>query len=276
MRAMSAVMAILAALLGWLVGGVVNLLADDLPPLGEAEGVGPVRSPHCPRCGAARPGLRALALVRLATGGRCSACGAPDGWRPAIVEAAFALVFAALTFWAQGDPLTFLLGAVVVSVYGLICVIDIEHRLILWRTVWVSALALVAVGLLRPDMGWQKSLLGGVIGFVLVFGLFLLGQAYGRWVARRRGEPLDEVAFGGGDVNLAALVGLTVGWPGVLVALFIGIAVGGVFAIGLIAVQLLRGRYDPHQPIAYGPFLASGALALFFFAPAIRGWFGAA
>lgn len=276
MRAMSVVMAILAALVGWLVGGVVNVLADDLPPIGEEDGIGRVRRPHCPACGARRPWARSLALVRLATGRRCSECGQADGWRPVLVEVGFALAFAALTVWAQGSVVSFLVGGAVVTVYGLICVIDIEHRLILWRTVWISALVLVVVALVRQDFGWQKSLLGGVIGFALVFGLFLLGQLYSRWVARRRGEALDEVAFGGGDVNLAALVGLTVGWPGVLVALFIGIAIGGVFAIGLIAVQLLRGRYDPHQPIAYGPFLASGALALFFFAPVIRGWFGAA
>ncbi len=276
MRAMSVVMALFAALAGWLVGGVVNMLADDLPPIGEEDGLGRLRAPHCPRCGAARSWPRSLALVRLVTGRGCSECGQGEGWRPVLVEGGFALVFAALTVWAQGSVVSFLVGAAVVTVYGLICVIDIEHRLILWRTVWISALVLVVVALVRPDFGWQKSLLGGVIGFVLVFGLFLLGQLYGRWVAGRRGEPLDEVAFGGGDVNLAALVGLTVGWPGVLVALFIGIAIGGVFAIGLIAVQLLRGRYDPHQPIAYGPFLASGALALFFFAPVIRGWFGAA
>lgn len=276
MRAMPVVISVLAALLGWLVGGIVNVLADDLPPIGDEEGIGSVRRPHCRHCGAERSWPHALALVRLITARRCAACGQAEGWRPVIVEVGFALVFAALTFWAQGSVITFLIGAAVVTVYGLICVIDIEHRLILWRTVWVSALVLVAIALIRPDLGWEKSLLGGLIGFVLVFGLFLLGQLYGRWVAHRRGEPLDEVAFGGGDVNLAALVGLTVGWPGVLVALFIGIAIGGVFAIGLIAVQLLRGRYDPHQPIAYGPFLASGALALFFFAPLIRGWFGAA
>lgn len=276
MRAMSVVISIFAALLGWLVGGVVNVLADDLPPIGDDEGIGSVRRPHCQHCGAARTWPQVSALVRLVAGRRCAACGRAEGWRPVVVEAGFAIIFAALTVWAQGSVVTFVIGAAVVTVYGLICVIDIEHRLILWRTVWVSALVLVVIALVRPDFGWEKSLLGGLIGFALVFGLFLLGQVYSRWVAHRRGEPLDEVAFGGGDVNLAALVGLTVGWPGVLVALFIGIAIGGVFAIGLIAVQLLRGRYDPHQPIAYGPFLASGALALFFFAPLIRGWFGAA
>ncbi len=276
---MSVVIALLGALLGWAVGAVVNVLADDLPPVGDQAGLGTLKAPHCRQCGATRTPARVSALLRLATGRRCPACGASDGLRPALVEAAFALGFAAVTVWAEGEPLRFVLGATVLTIYGLISVIDIEHRLILWRTVWVSALVLVGVAVgrsvLGDNMDWQKALIGGAVGFALVFGMFMLGQAYSAWVARRRGQPLEEVAFGGGDVNLAALVGLTTGWPGVIFALFIGVAVGGVFAIGLIAVQLLRGRYDPHQPIAYGPFLAIGALALYFFAPVLRGWLGA-
>ncbi len=276
MRAMSVLYVILGAILGWLAGILVNLLADDLPPVGEEGGVGRLRRPHCRSCGAGHTRLRVTAVGRLMSGRRCPACGTPDGWRPLVVEVGFALAFAWLTQWAEGDPVRYGLGAVVALIYGLICVIDIEHRLILWRTVWVSAVALLAVALLRSDMGWQKALWGGAVGFALVFGVFLLGQAYAAWVARRRGQPLEEVAFGGGDVNLAALVGLTVGWPGVLVALFIGIFVGGAFAIVFMLVQLARRRYDPHQPIAYGPFLAIGALVLFFFAPLVRGWLGAA
>ncbi len=273
---MSGFLAVLSALIGWVVGGLVNMLADDLPPTSEAGGVGQLRPPHCPHCGAARPIGRYSALARLLMGRRCPDCGAVEGWRPVVVEGVFALTFAALALWAEADLARWALGALVFTVYALISVIDIEHRLILWRTVWVSALVLLGVAVLRPTMGWEKSLIGGAVGFGLVFLMFLVGQGYAAWVARRRGQPLDEVAFGGGDVNLAALVGLTAGWPGVIFALLIGVGIGGIFAIGLVLVQLLRGRYDPHQPIAYGPFLAIGALALYFFAPAIRVWLGAA
>jgi len=261
---------------GWLLGVLLTFLADDLPPVDDEPGVGAVRAPHCPACGARRSPAEASALLRLLLGRRrCRTCGASDGLRPGLVEGGLIVATAWVGIWAEGDPLRFGLGVVVLFLFALITVIDIEHRLILWRTVWVSALTLLGVAGLRPEMGFEKALWGGAVGFVLVFAMFMLGQGYAAWVARRRGQPLDEVAFGGGDVNLAALVGLTAGWPGVLFALFIGVSVGGIFAIGLVLVQLARGRYDPHQPIAYGPFLAIGALAPFFFAPLIRSGLGA-
>ena len=103
------------------------------------------------------------------------------------------------------------------------------------------------------------------MGYGLVFGLFLLGQGYMWLVARWRGQPLDEIAFGGGDVNLAGLIGLALGWSGVLVALFVGILAGGLFSLGYIVVQLMRGKYNPHSAIPYGPFLVLGAMLVYLF-----------
>ena len=92
-------------------------------------------------------------------------------------------------------------------------------------------------------------------------------------VARLRGQPLDEVAFGGGDVNLGAVVGLTVGWPGVLVALVIAILAGGVYSLGYVIVQLARRRYNPYAAIPYGPFLILGALTVDLFGRQLAAWY---
>ncbi|MDW8328041.1 MAG: hypothetical protein RMK99_15880, partial [Anaerolineales bacterium] len=102
--------------------------------------------------------------------------------------------------------------------------------------------------------------------------MFLFGQAYMWVVARRRGRPLEEIAFGGGDVNLAGLVGLAVGWSGVLPAVIIGIFTAGMFSLGLLGVQLLRGRYNPHTPFAYGPFLVLGGMAVYLCGRSIAAW----
>lgn len=251
---------------------LANCLADDLPAE-EAGQPRPLRRPHCHQCGMALPVSRWSALGAWLTGrGRCSNCAAARGARAVWVEAGAALGGAALWLWAGGDLGRWAAAGVVAFIFLVITIIDIEHRLILWRVVWVSGVVLLALGGLSPDRGWSKTLIGGVVGYVLVALLFLLGQAYAWGVARLRGQPLDEIAFGGGDVNLAGLIGLAVGWSGVLVALLLGVLAAGVFSLGYIVFLVARRRYNPHIPIPYGPFLIAGALAIYLYGRELAGW----
>ena len=62
--------------------------------------------------------------------------------------------------------------------------------------------------------------------------------------------------MGMGDVKLAALLGAVLG-TSVIAALFIGVLAGGLFAAGVLVRE---GRAARRKTIAYGPFLAFGAL----------------
>ena len=86
--------------------------------------------------------------------------------------------------------------------------------------------------------------------------LYLLGEVFVRQVSRRRGEPVTEVALGFGDVTLAGIAGLFLGWPGIAFGLILTIFAGGVFSLILVLVMLARHRYRAYSAIAYGPFLA--------------------
>jgi prepilin signal peptidase PulO-like enzyme (type II secretory pathway) len=98
----------------------------------------------------------------------------------------------------------------------------------------------------------------------VTLGIFLLAELYSRLVKRWRGQPLEEVAFGGGDVNLAGVVGLAVAWPGVVLSLLIAVVAGGAYSLAYIIVQVARGRYSPHSAMPYGPFLVLGGLLIYF------------
>ncbi len=117
---------------------------------------------------------------------------------------------------------------------------------------------------LDPRIGWKKALIGGALGFIVFFLLYLLGGLFAKWVARRRAEPLDEVPFGFGDVTLATLIGITVGFPGVVEALLRGMIYGGIFSILFILSMIVRKRYTAFIPIPYGPFLVLGAMLVYF------------
>ncbi|MGD8760438.1 MAG: A24 family peptidase, partial [Anaerolineales bacterium] len=215
----------LIVLLGLALGSAINALADSLPYL---------RKPHLPRCvacGATRPPIAWLGLAALVTGSRrCRSCNAPLSWRNPLVE----LISIAGTVYLYSccSPAAEFWPALAVGVvFLLIAVIDIEHRLILFVVTIPAALLFVLIGWLDPDLGLVKTLVGGVAGFAIVYVLFLLGGVFGKLISRLRGRALDEVAFGFGDVMLAGLIGLAVGWPGVIMAVFIGIAAAGIFAL---------------------------------------------
>ena len=156
--------------------------------------------------------------------------------------------------------------------FGVITVIDLEHRLILHPTSMVGAVLGLIVGTVihsRADgllLGVGKSLLGGLFGFGVMYLLYMLGTLVARYRARRMqasGQALDdEEALGGGDVYLAGVLGLMLGWPFILNALVLGVLLGGLISFLFIALLLVRRRYSGDALmtfIPYGPVCSSNA-----------------
>jgi prepilin signal peptidase PulO-like enzyme (type II secretory pathway) len=118
-----------------------------------------------------------------------------------------------------------------------------------------------------------KSVLGGLFGFTMMFLLYQLGALVARYRARRMqaaGQADDEEeALGGGDVYLAGVLGLMLGWPFIWDALVLGILLGGLISVLLIVVLLVRRRYSSEALmtfIPYGPYFIASAF-FFLFGP---------
>lgn len=251
--------------LGLVAGVALNSLADNLPPDALGGRHAP-RAPHCHYCGRPHHPRYWLAVASLVgRQGRCEHCAAPRPLRQAVVEAATALSWMGVWVWSGGVWRLALPALVVVVIFILITVIDVEHRLILWNVIWPAAVIVAVLNGLTPERGWEKTLVGGLAGYGIVWGVYKLAEGYAWLAGRLRGEPLTEVAFGGGDVNLAGVLGLTVGWTGILLSLIITVFAGGLFSAAFLLVQTVRRRYDPHTPIPYAPFLILGATIIYFF-----------
>lgn len=261
-------------ILGLGVGGLLNSLADNLPP-DALGGRYALRRPHCRYCGRAHRRADWLAIIhQVHRQGRCEHCAAPRPPRHWLVEIVTGLSWAWAWHWAGGVWARALPAMLILAIFILIVVIDIEHRLILWNVVWPSALLILLLNGLSPERGWEKTLVGGLAGYGMVWGVYKLAEGYAWLAGRVRGEPLTEVAFGGGDVNLAGVLGLAVGWTGIVLSLMITVFAGGLFSAGFMLVQTLRRRYDPHTPIPYAPFLILGAVIIYFFGANIKAWAG--
>ena len=263
-------MILLYALLGLVVGAFINLCADQLPRSRRLT-----RTPFCPYCHQPRPWWAWIGTVAyLAFRPNCRQCGAPISWRHPITEVATALLFAFI--WQRyGLTVYLLLYSVYSAILVLVVVIDLEHRLIL-NVVIYPAWALALVGsLIRPEPPyfWRLALIGGALGFGILFAIYMFGELFVKVMSRARGKDINAVAFGFGDVRLGGFIGFVLGFPDVLQALFLGVLLGGVggFVYWFLRAIILR-RYSLFTAIPYGPFLVAGAMAMLFFGPEIRWW----
>ena len=249
---------------GWIAGLFINYLSDVLPLTRRFS------QPVCGRCQAPFSWSDYLTLRA------CRNCGKARSLRTWLVQILTPAAF--VYFWLfpserLGIPLTM----VVLIYFGIITIIDLEHRLILHPT----SLAGAGLGLIVGTFIYSKkytllgslgqSLLGGVIGFGIMFILYQLGTLVARYRARRMqaaGQADDEEeALGGGDVYLAGVLGLMLG-PAIVSALAYGIILGGLVSILFIAAMLVRRRYSSDALmtfIPYGPYFILGAFYLLFF-----------
>jgi leader peptidase (prepilin peptidase)/N-methyltransferase len=243
----------LCALFGLAIGSFLNVVIYRVP-----QGLSIV-SPRsaCPSCGtpiAERDNVPVVSWLLLR--GRCRHCHEPISIRYPLVELACAALFAGLAArlgydWALPAYLVLFAGLLALSV------IDIETLLLPKKIVWplsimVAALFLVAAIATRY---WHDLLVGAICAAIWFAVFFVMNLASPR-------------LLGFGDVRLAPVLGLALGWLGWRYVLFGFIAanlIGAVVGIALIMTK----RMTRQQQIPYGVFLALGCAVAVFAGPEI-------
>jgi len=255
---------IVPVILGWLAGLFVNYTSDVLPISRRFS------QPTCPHC------KTPFAWADYLTLRACRSCGKGRSLRTWLVQILASASF--VYFWLfPSERLGFTLGMIVLTYFGILTVIDLEHRLILHLTSAVGAILGVFVGIFIYTKEFSfleslgKSLLGGLIGFGIMFLLYQIGALVARYRARKMqaaGQADDEEeALGGGDVFLLGVLGLMTG-PAVVAILFYGVMLGGLVSLVLIIALLVRRRYSNDalmRFIPYGPYFILAAFYTLFF-----------
>lgn len=177
-----------------------------------------------------------------------------------LVVSAASLLLSILIFLIPPIEITAYLLAILLSYFAIVTVIDIEHRVVMHPVSIAGALLLGAVGISRH--GVVDTLLGGLAGFGFMLAIYFLGDGLGRLMANLRKEPWEETALGFGDVNLAGVIGLLMGWPGVVAALFTGMLLAALYSGAYLLVTMFQRKYHPFASIPYAPFLCLGAVIM--------------
>lgn len=236
------------------LGSFLNVCISRLP-----RGESVVSPPsHCPGCQTPIRFYDNVPLVSfLVLGGRCRACRSPISWRYPLVEA-LAVAVAILVLWELGPTWAGLRALV----FGLILIpvtfIDLQEKLIPDR-ITLPGIALGLVLHLYPSPG---EFLAALHGCLMACGIFYLIV----WIASRIWGP---DAMGLGDIGLASMMGAFLGWPLVMVAIFLGVFAGGLSGI-ILLLSRLKGRRDE---IPFGPYLALGGLLAAIWGEAILAWY---
>jgi prepilin signal peptidase PulO-like enzyme (type II secretory pathway) len=173
--------------------------------------------------------------------------------RDPIVQAASALVCAAIPLFVPGDYWRWTATGLLAVPYIQVAVTDFRTRYVFTVIAGIGIAIGLAVGWQVHDGAWWTSLAGAVGGFAFLGFFYLLGRLYVR--VRNLG---DVEAMATGDITIAAMVGAgsAACTPS---ALFDGILLGGLLAVGVwIVRRSIRGT------MPFGPGLCLGGLATLF------------
>lgn len=242
-----------AAVFGLVIGSFLNVVVYRVP-----AGVPLTRESRCPHCDApVAPWQNVPVISWIALRGRCAACRAPISVRYPLVELVTGIAFAGVVWLGVAGGLGAVDGWALVAVIAAflyfaaisvaLTLIDLDtHRLpnSIVLPSYVVGIVLLAIGAgLGGD--WPALLRAG-IGMSAMYAFYFILR-----LVRPDG-------MGGGDVKLAGVVGLHLGWIGwgaLSVGAFAAFLLGGVFGI----VLLLLRRAGRRTAIPFGPWMLLGA-----------------
>ena len=220
--------------LGLVIGSFLNVVIYRLP-----RGLGFVRGrSFCPKCKHKINWFDNVPVISfLILKGRCRFCGGKISWRYPLIE----LLAGALFYLSYLSHLSFLSYLLICGLV-VIFFIDLEHQIIPDEIVIpLSILFLVYFLMTNPQLLITNYLITALISFLFLYFIFLLTKGKG---------------MGFGDVKLAFLMGLVLGFPKIVVAFYLAFLTGAFIGIILI----LLGKAKLKQKIAFGPFLVFGTI----------------
>jgi prepilin signal peptidase PulO-like enzyme (type II secretory pathway) len=184
--------------------------------------------------------------------------------RHVLAEVGLALAFGWIGWtFATYKELLFLLFYA--AIFALIIIIDVEHRWVMLEILIPAGIVAIFEAGVWPGGNLEAALKGGLYGFGVTFGFYLLGLVFGRVMGAIRHRRIGRTVFGLGDVYIGTLGGLIVGSQSLWWAIFLMVFTGGAASLGFIAYKILRTRrYRVFSAIPYGPYIVLGFAAMLY------------
>lgn len=209
----------------------------------------------CSRCLAWYENIPLLSFLGLK--GKCRTCKIAIPKEYFFVELTTALLFLFLTivdvnFGAA--PARIFRDLFFGAIFIVLFVYDAKYGEIILGATWFGAILAAFLNIKYLGFSFTSILLGVAVGS----GFFLLQYliSKGKWI-------------GGGDIHLGLLMGALLGWPNILVGLFVSYVVGAIISIGLV----MAGKKSMGSAIPFGTFLTFGTLVAMLWGDVIMKWY---
>ncbi len=246
---MNIIQSVFFTLLGVSIGSFLNVLIDRLP-----DGKSVISPPsQCDSCGRRLSPLELIPVLSyIFLRGRCRTCHEKIPLRSILVEIITGLVFLLVWLryglsWETG--LVTLYSCILILIGG----IDLEHHKIPNQIIFPAiGLSLLMIPLFHSESLWMM-LLGGGVGFGVLFLIALVAPG----------------AMGMGDVKLVLFLGFIIGFPRIVITLFLAFVSGGLIAGILLSLKKI-GKKDA---IAFGPYLALAGVITLLYGTQILEWY---
>jgi len=174
--------------------------------------------------------------------GRCRYCHQKISPQYPLVELATGILFAATLYFTGVELLYFIIGGFLVVIF----VYDLKHFIIPDKVIYPA----IAIAAICNFSAWPSAL-----GAAAFFGAIVL-ISRGKWM-------------GVGDIKLGFLMGLILGFPNILVALFLAFLIGAIIGVGVI----ISGKKTLKSEVPFGPFLVTGTIISLFWGQKIINWY---
>ena len=228
---------------------------------------------YCPKC---KHFLRWYDLIPVLSfvflKGKCRYCQKSISWQYPLVELAtgiiFVLIFNQFSIFNFQNFLFSIFYFLLSSFLIIIFIYDLKHYIIPDKIIY-PAIGITFIYQLFRSLGlvnwnlfgiWnlEFGILAPILSAILASGFFLIIVLFSR------GQSM-----GVGDIKLAFLMGLILGWPNILVALFFAFFTGAIIGVGLIFLRQKTLKSE----VPFAPFLITGTFFALFWGEKIINWY---
>lgn len=238
-------------IIGLFFGSFLGVLVDRLT---NGESITTGRS-HCDKC---KKELSLLDLVPVLSfiflKGKCRYCHTRLPYFYPLIEITTAILFS-FTYilfnfqWFFNFQLIYYL--LMISSFIVIFFTDLKYGIIPDKIVFPAIVISIFYLILFNPSSFILYLLSGLGAFI-----FFITISYGFFILTKK------QSMGGGDIKLSLLLGLFLGFPGILVSLYLAFLTGAIISIILI---LWKKKTSLKDTLPFGPFLITGTVISFFF-----------
>lgn len=200
--------------------------------------------------------------------GKCRYCHSKISWQYPLVELLTGILFVAIfNFFAQSGPalnwqyFNLLFWFYIASIFIVIFVYDLKHCIIPDKIIYPAIVITLGFNLFSI-IHYSLFIIQSTFNFL--FPAFLASGFFYAIIIITKGKGM-----GGGDVKLAFLMGLLLGWPVILLSLFLSFIFGSIVGICLILI----GKKTMGSIIPFGPFLIIGTFIGLFWGEEIIEWY---